>query len=249
MADEARWWRRLVARALDLLYPPLCELCGCGLRDNRWLCGQCAAGLPRVREPFCEVCGEPFAGAISGAFTCPNCRGRRWAFDFARAALDGGSPTARGLVHALKYQRRIYLAGELALLMGETFNDPRLARARAEGWVLVPIPLHRKRLRHRHFNQAAELARQLGRQLGMPVVPALRRIRATGSQTRLGRARRLANLRGAFALRRAACSLAGRPVILVDDVLTTGATSHECARLLKRYAAVPRVAVVTLLRS
>jgi competence protein ComFC len=208
MTGGAGWWRRLGGRALDLLYPPVCEQCGEPLANNRWLCGDCAGRLPRIKEPFCEVCGEPFFGNIEGGFACPNCKGAALAFDFARAAINGDSPEARALVHALKYRRRVHLGGELATLMAEVFSDPRLAAAPAESWPLVPIPLHPKRMRHRHFNQAGELAGHLGARLGLPVVAALRRVRATPTQTRLARKQRLKNLTGAFALRGAARQLA-----------------------------------------
>jgi competence protein ComFC len=246
---ERGWWRQLATRALDLLYPPVCALCADPMTHNRWLCQRCAAKLPRIRAPFCGQCGEPFFGKIDAAFSCPNCRKLTLAFDFARATLNGDSPEARTLVHQLKYHRRLELARPLAALLAESFSDPRLARAIPEKWPLIPIPLHRKRLQSRQFNQSEELAAALAREHRLPVVHALRRVRPTPSQTRLSRRQRLANLAHAFALRPAAATLAGRPVILIDDVLTTGATAHQCAKLLKKHAAVSQVAVVTLLRS
>jgi competence protein ComFC len=221
-----------------------------GLSDNRWLCDACAGHLPRIAAPFCAICGEPFFGNIESTFSCPNCQNVQLAFDFARAALNGDSEDARALVHALKYRRGLHLGRDLAALMAEAFTDPRLAPAVREKWPLIPIPLHVKRLRHRHFNQADELARHLGGLLGLPVVRALRRARATPTQTRLSRKHRLENLAGAFTLAPAAAKLnSASRVILIDDVLTTGATSHECAKVLKRQAGVAQVAVVTLLRS
>jgi len=247
---RGRWWARLGRRALDLLYPPLCESCGAGLSDNRWLCAACAGRLPRIAAPFCAVCGEGFFGRIEGEFSCPNCQNLDLAFDFARAALNGDSEEARALVHALKYRRGLHLGRDLAALMAEAFSDPRLAAAVEEKWPLIPIPLHAKRMRHRHFNQAGELGHHLGRLLGLPVVAALRRVRATPTQTRLTRKHRLENLAGAFVLAPAAAKLRGcSRVILIDDVLTTGATSHECAKVLKSQAGIGQVAVVTLLRS
>jgi ComF family protein len=249
MNERRGWWRRLGGRALDLLYPPLCEHCGIGLTDNCWLCSVCAARLPRISPPFCTTCGEPFFGNIESAFSCANCQDVSLAFDFARAALNGDSEDARSLVHALKYRRGLHLGRDLAVLMAAAFTDPRLATALEEKWPLIPIPLHPKRLRHRHFNQAGELAHHLGRRLELPVVAALRRVRATPTQTRLTRKHRLENLSGAFALAPGAARLSGSHVILIDDVLTTGATSHECAKVLKAQAGVTAVAVVTLLRS
>ena len=154
------------------------------------------------------------------------------------------------IVHRLKYRREIHLAGELGRLLVEAFEDPRLHPAKAGGWPLVPVPLHRRRLRWRHFNQSAEIARVASGLLGLPLVQALKRVRVTETQTALGRKRRLKNLRGVFALTRRGRRWLEHPpggVVLVDDVLTTGATAHECARTLRK-AGVPRVVVVTVMR-
>ena len=246
----APWWRRAADGLLDLIWPPACGLCRLPLRHNRWLCDDCANSLPRLAPPFCESCGESFDGHIEGPFACPNCRDLKFAFRFARPALRNHE-SARLLIHHLKYHRRIELAAELARLALAAFDDPRLATAVADRWPLVPVPLHRSRLHHRHFNQSAEIARALARFTGLPVTPALRRVRATETQTRFGRSRRLENLRGAFDLSRAGRRLAASPaagVILVDDVLTTGATAHECAATLRRLACVEMVVVVTVMR-
>ena len=154
------------------------------------------------------------------------------------------------LVHRLKYGREIHLAGELGHLAAESFADPRLAPAIEHQWPLVPVPLHRSRLRHRHFNQAAEIARSLSLETGLPMVQALKRIRKTETQTLLSRKQRMENLRRAFEITRAgrkwlAAKVDG--VVLVDDVLTTGSTVNECARTLRR-AGFRNVCVVTVMR-
>jgi len=154
------------------------------------------------------------------------------------------------LIYQLKYHRGVHLAGELGKLAAEAFDDSRLVEARAKRWPLVPVPLHCGRLRTRHFNQAAEIARALGREVDLPVLPALKRIRATGTQTRLTRAQRLSNLKGAFALTRVGHRFAAEKpagVVLVDDVFTTGSTVDECARTLRR-AGIQKVIVVTVMR-
>jgi ComF family protein len=234
---------------LDWVYPPACALCGGGLHDGRSLCDGCDAGLPRLAAPFCERCGEPFEGRIDGDFRCPNCSELTFAFEFARAAMVWDEGT-RDLVHQLKYRRAIHLAEELGRLAAEAFGDPRFATALGAGWPLVPVPLHRSRLQHRYFNQAAEIARVIGRHTGLPVVPVLKRIRRTDTQTKLSRKERLNNLRGAFAVTRAGRRwLAQAPAgaILVDDVLTTGSTVEACATTL-RAAGFQRVQVVTVMR-
>lgn len=237
-----------LGRLLDLVYPPRCECCGDSLRLGRCLCPGCSGALPRVEEPFCQRCGEPFEGEIEGPFDCPNCGKLKFCFEFARPALKWDEET-RELIHRLKYNREIHLAGELGRLAAGALEDPRFDTALAEKWPLVPVPLHRRRLLHRHFNQSAEIARAVGKQSGLPVVAALRRIRSTDTQTRLSRKERLRNLTGAFAL-----SAHGRKwlsrvngVIVVDDVLTTGSTVEACAATLKA-AGCKRVQVLTVMR-
>ncbi|MES2474243.1 MAG: ComF family protein [Verrucomicrobiota bacterium] len=246
---EPRGWRRWVSRSLDLLYPPSCAVCQVLLRDGRALCDPCHGSLPRLTAPFCKNCGEGFEGRIDGLFICPNCGRQKFSFEFARPALLRDERTL-DMIHRLKYAREIHLAADLGRLAAEAFRDERLAPALAENWPLVPVPLYRKRFQDRGFNQAAEIARELSRQSGLPLLPALDRIRATGHQTALTRAQRLENLRNAFAVTRAGtCQIEdGLPgVILVDDVLTTGSTVDECARTLRR-AGLKRIQVVTVMR-
>ncbi len=246
---EIPGWRKLLSRALDLLYPPACVLCRENLADGRALCDACDADLPRLAEPFCETCGEPFPGQIDGPFACPNCRGLKFAFEFARPATVRDERTLE-MIHRLKYGREIHLAMDLGRLACESFSDPRLAPALAGKWPLVPVPLHRKRLQHRHFNQAEEISRVLSAHTGLSVLKALQRTRHTGQQTALTRAQRMENLRGAFAItpagrRRIDENPAG--AVLVDDVLTTGSTVDECAKTLRR-AGFRQIFVVTVMR-
>ena len=246
---EARTWRKWGARALDLLYPPHCVVCGVDLTDGRALCTSCDHDLPRLTPPFCEICGEPFPGQLERSFACPNCRNLQFAFEFARPALPRDERTL-AMIHRLKYGRELHLAKDLGRLAAGAFEDPRLAPALAGQWPLVPVPLHRSRLQHRHFNQAEEISRELSRHCSLPVLNGLRRTRPTEHQTALTRAERQANLCGAFALtavgrRSFKKSVAG--VVLIDDVLTTGATDHECAKIL-RSAGVLQVFAVTVMR-
>ena len=242
--------KRTAARMLDLLYPSCCAVCNVGLKDGRALCEECGEDLPRVVEPFCQSCGEMFQGEIDDTFACPNCSKLKFAFEFARPVMLRDERTL-DMIHRLKYSREIHLAGELGRLASEAFTDPRLASALEGHWPLVPVPLHRKRLRHRHFNQAAEIARALSSHIGLPVLNGLLRTRQTETQTLLSRKQRMENLRGAFAIKRDArrwiekSSSAG--AVLVDDVLTTGSTVHECAGILRR-AGFKKVIVVTVMR-
>ncbi|MEP2775576.1 MAG: ComF family protein [Luteolibacter sp.] len=235
---------------LDWVYPPVCEICGCGLAGGEALCEGCAAGLPKIVVPFCDVCGEGFEGQIDGAFDCPNCRDVSFHFEFARAAMLR-SERVLGLVHRLKYGREVHLAAELGRLACTAFSDRRLAVAMEENWPLVAVPLHRSRQRERFFNQAEEISRGIAAETGLEVLRLLKRVRKTVTQTRLSRKQRMENLKGAFALRRSWGRVVKMPetpgVILVDDVFTTGSTVDACAKVLRK-AGVERVAVLTVMR-
>ena len=246
---EPTRWRKWLAGLLDGLYPPSCAVCGVPLRHGRALCDDCDRDLPRLAAPFCQSCGEMFPGKIDGPFACPNCHELSFAFEFARPAMVRDERTL-DLIHRLKYGRQIHLAGELGRLAREAFADPRLAPALDGSWPLVPVPLHRMRLQHRHFNQAGEIARVLAAATGLPVLKALRRTRRTDTQTRLSRKQRMDNLRGAFAITRQGrrwIESSPHGVVLIDDVLTTGSTVNECAKTLK-HAGFQRIFVVTVMR-
>lgn len=239
-------------KALDGLYPPICELCGCGLSDGQALCEACSEKLPRIVSPFCGVCGESFMGMIDGPFDCPNCKEISFHFEFALAAMDRCEETLE-LVHRLKYGREIHLARELGKLACEVFSDRRFSLTKEQRWLLVPVPLHRSRQRQRQFNQAEEIARIVAERCDLPMVKLLQRVRKTETQTRLSRKQRMANLKKAFAVRRTwnlkkpATLREAAGVILVDDVFTTGSTVDACAKVLRK-AGVKRIAVLTVLR-
>lgn len=243
--SHRRWWHRF----LDVIYAPYCELCAEPLQDGRYLCDDCSASLPRIAAPFCESCGEVFDGRIDTAFICPNCRDLSYDFRFARPVLTS-SDAARTLIHGLKYERGLHLARELARIATEAFADPRLCTALAERWTLVPVPMHRARKQSRYYNHSEEIAKHLGKYLGLPVVKALKRVRATPTQTHLSRRQRLQNLRGAIELTGAGRKLDREKtpgLIIIDDVFTTGATVQECARTLKKNQH-ENIVVVTVMR-
>jgi ComF family protein len=247
--QTATWCREAVARALDLVYPAECALCRVPLDHGCALCGECAADLPSLREPFCPTCGLAFDGAVDRAIDCPNCAKSSLRFEFARPAMTR-DPRTLDLIHRLKYGREIHLADPLAGLAMRAFDDPRLARALESRWPLVPVPLHRSKLRQRHFNQAAEIARGLSKRTGLPLIAALARTRRTDTQTMLGRGARMTNLKGAFDLTRSGrrgLETARDGAILIDDVLTTGSTLDECAKVLRK-AGVRTVVALTVMR-
>jgi competence protein ComFC len=223
----------LLQSAVSLLYPPLCTICGRSVRVGEYLCDQCETKAVRIVAPFCEKCSEPFEGAITGVFTCANCAHRKIYFDAAVAAYRGRG-IVREIIHEFKYGRRIHLRHLVARWLFAALEDERLCGRRFD--VIIPVPLHPTRQRERGFNQAGLLAELLGSQTSISVKPLLERTRYTTTQTALDRSERMENLHNAFRLRKNA-DVRGLRVLLVDDVLTTGSTLNECARVLKRAGA------------
>lgn len=203
---------------VDLFYPQRCV--GCGSRARDLLCAGCYEALPVIEPPTCRRCGVPTAFDTP---VCEECKGRDLLFDSAQAPLRYEG-VGEGIVHALKYRGYLTVAPRLAapLMLGAT-------RATGRFEAVVPVPLHRSRLARRGFNQAAVLGREVARGLDAEFLETLRTVRATRDQVELTAAGRRANVRGAF---QAESRVRGR-VLLVDDVLTTGATLSEGARVLK----------------
>jgi ComF family protein len=228
---------------LSLLYPPHCAHCAAQVEARELLCGDCLEKAKRIEPPFCGTCSQPFDGAIDGSFTCANCAQRHFHFDCAVSTyLSRGM--MRDLIHRFKYQHDYRLRHQLADWLAESLRDARI-QARPFDF-LVPVPLHPARMREREFNQAAVLAGMLAERSGTPVLDCLRRVRYTTTQTRLDRTERMENLRNAFDLRKN-MSVQGRHLILIDDVLTTGSTVDECARVLRK-AGAGSVRVMTVAR-
>ena len=232
---------RFAAAALDALLPPRCLSCGGTVDRQGGLCPKCWSSLTFIAAPLCACCGLPFEYEAEPGVVCAACIAEPPTFARARAVLvyDDAS---RPLLLGFKHGDRTFAAKAYGVW---------LARAGAEllreADLLAPVPLHRWRLFLRRYNQAALLAQETGRQAGVAVVPDLLvRHRSTRSQGGLDRTGRRRNVAGAFALRRAG-SVAGKRVVLVDDVLTTGATVGECAKVLLR-AGAARVDVLTLAR-
>ena len=234
---------------LDLLFPAICPVCHARSDDRRHrpFCAACWADLPLLAGPGCACCGRAFVGLPAGLL-CDECRRRSPPFACARAVAayrDG----MRAAIHALKYGRRTPVAVPLAALLAERGGP--LLPADPDGGpafdAVVPVPLHPARLAERGFNQAELLAAPCAAAWGRPLLRrALARVRATQPQTELDADARRQNVAGAFAARRPA-EVAGRRLLLVDDVLTTGATAWAAARALRESGAAA-VGVLVLAR-
>lgn len=219
--------------ALDLALPPSCPACREPLGEDFGLCAACWSRLAFIAPPYCERLGIPFVYDPGPGILSMQAIADPPAYTRARAAVRYDD-VARDLVHAFKYGDRL----DLAPLMGRWMAQAGAALL-ADADALVPVPLHWRRLWARRFNQAAALAKAMAQTTGIPLATdLLRRVRATPQQVGLARAERARNVEGAFAVpadRRAAVK--GRRFVLVDDVLTTGATVDTCARALLRAGA------------
>jgi ComF family protein len=222
----------VLAPIIDLVFPPRCPLCGEALAAQGGLCATCWDGLVIPGEPTCSLCQRPFTHAVPEGAVCAPCMADPPRHD-GIAAATLYNDASRRLVLAFKHGRRIALAPFLARLMAS-----KLAEVGPD-WLVVPVPLHRWRLWRRGFNQSALLAREIarGRQTTV-VVDALTRRKATPVLGGLGRKARARALSGAIAVRPDRLPiLRGAKVVLVDDVMTSGATSDACVSALKRAGA------------
>jgi ComF family protein len=237
--------RSVLRAALNLLFPARCPSCQ-AFTDHVGLCQPCTRELRHVEPPLCPICGLPFPG-YARDHRCPTCRARRRRFVRDRASFfyqrgpDADTGALARVLHDFKYRRDVTLAPVLADLL------IRRCPLAVTHDLIVPVPLHRDRLRWRGFNQSLLLARRLGARFTVPVDPfTLVRTRPTPPQVGLDEADRRRNVAGAFAVARTA-AVAGHNALLVDDVYTTGATVEECARILKR-AGARHVDVLVLAR-
>lgn len=231
-------WRAAMEAVADVLWPPACAVCDAVLPGPGAFCEACAHEVTELPPLHCARCAEP--GAFPGG-ACGRCLAEPPPWEKAWAGFEHEGALARA-IHRFKYEDRADLARPLGAL---------LAAVAAQEWprlpgVLVPLPLHEARYRERKFDQAALLAAELATRSGRPLqLDWLRRTRDTARQVGLNEALREANVRGAFHVSR---PLTGHDVVLVDDVLTTGASAREAVRVLKA-AGAGRVSVLTLARA
>jgi ComF family protein len=224
--------RAVLRTALDIALPPLCPACREPV-EGQALCPACWSKLSFITRPYCERLGIPFVYDPGPGILSMEAIAAPPAYQRARAAVRFDE-ISRALVHALKYSDRL----DLAPMMGRWLSHAG-RELLAEADALVPVPLHWRRLWARRFNQSAMLAAAISAESGVPIATGLlRRVKPTAQQVGLSRTERAANVQGAFRVPpEARGAVAGRRLVLVDDVLTSGATVDGCARALLRAGA------------
>jgi ComF family protein len=231
--------------ALDLVFPPVCIACRKATQAHEALCAPCWTHMRFIERPYCERLGTPFPQDLGQpGLLSPAAIADPPVFRRARAVARFDDGPARLVVHRLKYYDRLELARPIARWMARAG-----AELVAEADILVPVPLHRLRLMRRRFNQAAQLARALGAETGIGVAShALARVKPTPPQVGLSRAQRALNVQGAFRVPDdGRPAVEGRRVLLIDEVMTSGATANAAARALLR-AKASRVDVLVFAR-
>lgn len=217
---------------VDVLFPRDCQVTQRPMGNER-LRYLSQAGLDRlewIHDPRCMVCGHPFDGWIEGERTCPHCLEIPPAYNRAFCAFRARG-SARNIIHKIKYQQSPWLIEDLVTA---ALDDPQFRRHCA-GSILVPVPMHPHKQRERHYNQAERIAQTLmNRASGCTYLNALIKILPTVSQTKLGRSERRTNVTKAFALNPNIKLNTQARYVVVDDVLTTGATLHACAHVLRK---------------
>lgn len=246
---------RVFARTLDAVLPPRCLKCGIVVASPGGasggapsaLCPTCWQGLSFLSAPCCACCGQPFDFDLGEDALCGACTQARPAFDRARSVMRYDE-TSRDLILAFKHADRTSLTPAFAAWLRRAGEE-----LLPESDLIAPVPLHWSRLFSRRYNQAALLAMALGGLTGKTVVPdLLQRRRATAKQGHLGRLARQRNVAGAFVLNpRRQAALAGKRVLLIDDVITTGATVTNCAKVLRQAgaAAVDVLAIARVIQA
>ena len=232
----------VITASLDLLFPPSCPSCNTMTESaDRSLCTDCFSQLQFIETPYCTFCGKAFSSGV-GNHLCGDCLKSSWNFDQARSIFAYEKIIA-SLIHRLKYSEEMtslatfrYLGKQSPVVNDLTPPD-----------LILPIPLHIKRLRGRGFNQSLLLAKEIFPEETEKIqYDILLRQKETPTQTGLSGKERRKNLKNAFVVKRAA-ELTGRNILMVDDVFTTGATVNECAKVLKK-TGCNRVEVLTVCR-
>ncbi len=221
---------------LDIIYPPRCPICKVLLKEKELFCKKCLSGFKRLEKPFCSICSIPFSGKGT---ICESCLRKRPYFDLISAPFIY-KESAKEAIHILKYQKKISISRPIGRLFSE--YAIRWWRWKKEDFLIVPVPLSKKKLKERGFNQSLILARYISDALGIPMdYTSLRKVKETESQTYLSANQRKKNIKDAFQVMG---NLRKRNILLIDDVATTGSTLNECAKALKKAGAEKVICLV-----
>jgi len=238
--------KEVVSGLVDMLFPAQCPTCGAALTGGGEspFCSDCLSGVRFTTPPLCTSCGLPFATADGTDHLCEECILSPPPFSMARS-LGVYEGVLLDAIHLFKYHEKISVGEALGQMMAQTSYD---SLAIANFSLIIPVPLHPRRLRERGFNQSLVLARQVSKRFSIPLdFAALRRMVYTEAQVTLSGRQRRTNVRGAFEVTDSP-RIQGHRVVLIDDVYTTGSTAAECSKVLIQNGA-KEVAVLTLARA
>jgi len=237
-----RFFGAVVGPLIRLVYPPRCLLCASPGHNGADLCQHCQQSLP-FNQTACIACALPLPANISVGASCGRCQKKPPRYDQAFSVFSYEQPVI-WLIQQLKFNEKLAHARLLGELIAESACVSKLAEL--EDACILPVPLHKKRLRQRGFNQSIELARGVSKKTGWPMeLHRVQRVRETSAQTGLDAKARRKNIRGAFEVIEA---LPWKHVVIIDDVVTTGSTANELSRVLKK-AGVLRCTALSLARA
>ncbi len=232
-----------VKRLLGIFFPPACLVCGREI-DSPGLCDDCKKNVTSIRPPFCTKCGRPFPSDRGVSHICHDCIRGRNRFVMARAVFEYRGAIGK-LIQGFKFGDRVSLASYFSDELHKLYNTHHSTLGMADIAAIIPVPLSDRRLKHRSYNQTVLIAAGLAGRLSVPLYQdVIEKIKETPPQSRLSAERRHENVKHAY---RAVDShaLTGKPVLLVDDVITTGATVNACAAALRK-AGIRQVYVLAL---
>lgn len=226
---------------LNFIFPPQCPICKTRVQNVHTLCNECFGHIRFISKPYCDKCGRPFEFQITEEYLCGTCLTKKQIFHKARAVFKYDDFSKR-LILPFKHSDHIELTALLTNLLFQAGSD-----LFAEIDILIPVPLHRYRLMKRKYNQAALLAKSLSHRIKKPFATGvLLRVKHTQSQGHMKRTQRQQNVSKAFQVKNNQ-KIIGKHVLLIDDVMTSGATLNECAKALKK-AGAQKISYLTLAR-
>lgn len=228
-------WHKAISLALEFLFPPVCLLCGSTkvCRKGCFICKECLDSISFISHPVCTRCGKPFLTETTRDHVCGNCLTQKYSFNVVRA-LGRYEGALEKIIHNFKYKQKFSMIHILRFLLDHISNHDIIFSSYD---LLIPVPLHRSRLRRRGFNQSVLLGNILKEKYRLPLgTTILRRAVPTLPQVSLPVQARKVNMQNAFTVKKPQ-SVKGKSILLLDDVYTTGATINECARALKKSGA------------